>query len=79
MESLRKNLLGIEEKVAKLMSASVTVGADGGHNIQIDSVDKSNLLIDKSAPGLPQKSRYEMQTQNTPQSEKGKAADIQQP
>ena len=45
--------MGIEDKVAKLMSASVTVAADGGHNIHIDSVDKSNLPVDKSAPDLP--------------------------
>ena len=66
MEELRQNLLGIEEKVAQLMSASVTVAADRGHNINIDSVDKSNLLLDKSAPGLPLKSRNLLETQNTP-------------
>ena len=33
VEDLKKNLMGIEEKVAKLMSSSVTEAAYGGHNV----------------------------------------------
>lgn len=77
VDMLKKNLNGLEQKVAKLMTASVTVGADGAHNIQIDSVDKSNLLIDKSVPDVQQKSRYgDPQKSSSPLSEKGKTQGI---
>lgn len=76
---LKKNLSGLEAKVAKLLTASVTVGADGAHNIQIDSVDKSNLRIDKSVPEIQQKPRYEdPQKSSSPLSEKAKAQGISQ-
>ena len=80
VDLLKKNLSGLEQKVAKLLTASVTVGADGAHNIQIDSVDKSNLLIDKSVPdGKQQKSRYEEpQKSSSPLSEKAKARGLSQ-